>query len=252
MTETHQFADLTTVQADNMGANDLIIQPIGAIEAHGPHLPLSTDALMAHELSARIAAAGQDNWWFLPTLAYGRSVEHEWAAGTVAMSTRTTLAVIDDIGRSISSMGVRRIVFLNTHGGNSALLNVACRDLRQAYGLLTFVVHPVRVGLNPVVSDCEHGVSVHGGADETSIMLHLAPELVHMDRAQRCIPYWHGQAEHIRFGGSVDFGWLSNDLHPSGVGGDPTHATPEWGAQLVAQSVKQTCIELAEINRFEF
>lgn len=248
----HLFADLTTDQVRDLGPEALVVQPIGAIEAHGPHLPLTTDALMAEEIAGRVAEDAPDTWWFLPTLAYGRSIEHAHAPGTITLSTRTALATLDDIGRSLASSGVRRVVFLNTHGGNSSLLDVASRDLRQAYGLMVFTVSPIKVGLNPAVSGREHGVSVHGGADETSIMLHLAPHLVRMHLAARCIPAWHEHAENIRFGGSVGFAWLASDLSPSGVGGDPTSATADWGAQLVKQIVRQTRAEFAEIENFHF
>ncbi len=80
--------------------------------------------------------------WLLPPLAYTKSNEHAWSAGTVWLSASTLLAVLDDIGRSVATLPAKRLVFLNGHGGNSSLLNVACRELRLKHGLMTFLAHP--------------------------------------------------------------------------------------------------------------
>ena len=117
-------------------------------------------------------------------------------------------------------------MFLNGHGGNSSLLNVACRELRLKYGLMTFLAHPFvppdQGGKSETDPADERGMGVHGGIDETSMMLHLRPELVDMDAGFRNVPEDLAENRYVRFGGQVSFGWLSNDFGPSGHIGDPT------------------------------
>jgi creatinine amidohydrolase len=179
-----------------------------------------------------------------------KSNEHAWAPGTVWLSARTLLAVVEDIGRSVATLPARKLVFLNGHGGNSSLLNVACRELRLAHGLMTFLAHPmVPPDQGGPSVDSERGMGVHGGFLETSLMLHLAPELVRMDLASAAVPELDNR--HVRFGGPISFGWLSNDFG-DGVIGDPTGATAEIGASAFAAVVESLAEAIAEVAAFEF
>jgi creatinine amidohydrolase len=236
-------------------AGSIVIQPLGAVEQHGPHLPLSTDLLIAERVaSAAIERAGDDvDAWLLPPLAYTKSNEHAWSPGTVWLSASTLLAVLDDLGRCVAMTPARRLVFLNGHGGNSALVNVANRELRLRHGLMTFLAHP---GLPPDQGGAspaeELGMGIHAGTDETSLMLHLAPELVDVTVATRRVPEHLAGNRYVRFGGPVSFGWLSDDFDDDGVIGDPLPATAERGAELFAGAVDAFCAALAEIAAFEF
>ena len=177
--------------AEALDERSILVQPLGAIEQHGRHLPYNTDAVIAGRVAdAAVAATAEDlDVWLLPTLAYTKSNEHAWSAGTIWLSAMTMLGVLDDIGRCVAATPARKLVFMNGHGGNSALVGVANRELRLAYGLMTFLAHP---GLPPdqggASAPSELGMGVHGGADETSLMLHLAPELVDMEAATRNVP----------------------------------------------------------------
>jgi creatinine amidohydrolase len=163
------------------------------------------------------------------------------------------LAVLDDIGRCIATTAAKRLVFLNGHGGNSSLLSVANRELRLRHGLMTFLAHPgMPVDQGGTSPASELGMGVHGGTDETSIMLHLAPELCDMSTAVRRVPDKLNDNTYVRFGGRVSFGWLSNDFHPDGIIGDPTAATAQRGAELFAGSVTSFCEALREISTFDF
>ncbi len=236
-----------------LSSRSIVVQPLGAIEQHGPHLPLHTDLLVAEAVAtAAVARVGDEvDAWLLPALAYTKSDEHAWAPGTVWLSAATMLAVLDDIGRCVAMTPAERLVFLNGHGGNSALLNVANRELRRNHGLLTFLAHP---GVPPdqggVSAPDELGMGVHGGTDETSLVLHLAPELVDMSQAARHVPEHLAGNRYVRFGGPVSFGWLSDDFGDSGVIGDPVPATAERGAALFAAAVDAFCDALREISTF--
>jgi creatinine amidohydrolase len=232
----------------------IFVQPLGAVEQHGPHLPFNTDLLIADRVaSLAIDRVGEElDVWLLPSLAYTKSNEHAWSAGTIWLSPSTLLAVLDDIGRCVAMTAARRLVFMNGHGGNSALVAVANREIRLNHGLMTFLAHP---GVPPDQGgdspESELGMGIHGGTDETSMMLHLAPELVDMSTAVRNVPDELASNRYVKFGGPVGFGWLSNDFGPDGHIGDPTAATAERGARLFEQAVDAFCEALVEIANFE-
>jgi creatinine amidohydrolase len=232
---------------------------VGAIEQHGPHLPLAVDHIVASEAASAIVDRLGDelNVWVAPTLPYSKSNEHAWSAGTIWLSNDTMLRVLDDIARCLAFSGVRRIVFLNGHGGNSTLLNVACREARLAHGLLTFLIHPfippAYAAPDPnAASETELGMGIHGGLRETSVMMHLRPDLVDLSKAVRNVPEWMADNEHVKFGGTVQFGWLSNDFGTVGHIGDPTGASAELGETLFDSSVDFLCEQLREISSFDF
>jgi creatinine amidohydrolase len=256
MNSSRHLADLRAPELSSALSKDsVIVLPLGAIEQHGPHLPLSTDFVVADAVStAAVEAVGaQVDAWLLPTLPYTKSNEHAWSPGTMWLSATTLMAVIDDIGRSIASTSARRVLFVNGHGGNSALVQMMNRELRLKYGLLTFLAHPhMPADQGGSSAASELGMGIHGGMDETSVMLHLQPELVDMSLAVRRVPEGLADNEHVRFGGKVAFGWLSNDFFPEGHIGDPTGATAEIGEHMFNSAVTGLCDALKEISRFDF
>lgn len=252
---SRRFADLRAPQvAERITERSILVQPLGAIEQHGPHLPLSTDLVIAEAVAeAAVARVGDDlDVWLLPALAYTKSNEHAWHHGTFWLGARTLLSVLDDVGRCAAALPARRLVFFNGHGGNSALLQVANREVRLATGLLTFLAHP---GVPPdqggASPPSELGMGVHGGTDETSLMLHLRPDLVDLGAATRNVPEHLAANRYVRFGGRVAFGWLSDDFGPDGHIGDPTGADAALGQELFEAAVTAFAESLAEIAAFE-
>ena len=255
MSATRQLAELRAPQiADRLTPGSIVIQPVGAIEQHGPHLPFNTDLVVADAVSSALVERHGDehDLWLLPPLAYSKSNEHAWSSGSVWLGPETLLAVLDDIGRSIATLPCRRLVFLNGHGGNSALLNVACRELRLHHDLLTFLAHPrVPRDQGGPSYEHEHGMGIHGGHGETSMMLHLRPDLVDLPSAGRRIPQRLVGNQHVRFGGPISFGWLSNDWGDEGYLGDPTGATAEHGRELFDAAVATLGKAMAEVAAYE-
>ena len=247
---------------DKLSSESILVLPLGAIEQHGPHLPFNTDLVIAQACAEAVAqSAGEElDLWLLEPLAYTKSNEHAGTPGTVWLGPETMLRVLDDIGRSVAATPVKKLALLNGHGGNSSLLNVACRELRLHHGLETFLLHPSLPpdqgggddvdGLDAAVG--ELGMGIHAGHGETSIMLHLRPELVKMDRAVRNVPEHLTANQHVRFGGSVTFGWLAADFGESGVVGDPTRADEATGASLFKLAVEQLVEALGEVKAFRF
>ena len=214
------WAKATTEQIAQAAAGTglVAIQPIGAVEQHGPHLPLVTDALIAEAVAAAAAArcAGPGHW-LLPTLSYGRSTEHLGRAGTIALSATTLLAVCLDLGRSLAASGVRKLVFVNGHGGQPSLLDVVTRDIRNETGLEVFAIMPSRFGLPGGVKDPDP-FGIHGGFVETSAVLALRPDLVHLDLAAADgldLGELYGGFRHLTLEGTVPTAWLIDDVSAS-------------------------------------
>lgn len=241
--------------ADMISPSSVLVLPIGAIEQHGPHLPLATDLLVVDAHAAALVDAVGDEFdlWRLPTMAVSKSNEHAWAQGTLWLSPETMLATLRDLGRSLSTLGEVSVMLLNGHGGNTSLLDVACRELRLEHRLRTFLVHPFLPADHGGEGDpTERGLGIHGGISETSVMLHLHPELVHLDRLVPAVPTFLEEFRHVRFGGTVGFGWTSDDFDTNGVIGDPTLASPQRG-EAEFQRAHQYLTEVAgEIARFRF
>ena len=256
--QSRRLEDLSGPEiGERITESSVIIQPIGAVEQHGPHLPLSVDHVIAHEAAAALVAEHGEacDLWLLPTMSVSKSNEHAWSPGTLWLSAETLLAVLRDIGRCVASTKARRLVFLNGHGGNSSLLNVACREVRLAHGLMTFLVHPFvppDQGGAPAEGKDELGMGIHGGHRETSVFMHLRPHLVHLERAKRAVPEGLARNRHVRFGGSATFGWLSNDFGPDGHIGDPTGASAQEGKELFEIAVALLGEQMAEIAAFDF
>jgi len=253
---SRRYEDLTgPAIADRISPSSILLLPIGAVEQHGPHLPLSVDHVIAHETATAVAdAVGDDlDVWQLPTLSVSKSNEHAWSPGTLWYSAETLLAMLRDIGRAIATTGAERLVMLNGHGGNTTLLNTALRELRLQFGLKTFLVHP---SLPPAYGGSstadELGMGIHGGLTETSVFMHLRPDQVDVGKAERKVPEALADNEYVKFGGSVMFGWLSNDFDPDGYIGDPTGASAELGRELFDANVEGLGKQLDEIKTFDF
>jgi len=256
MPRLREFGNLRGPQvSEQLTSSSILVLPVGAVEQHGPHLPLNTDLVVADAVSrGAVERVGEAlDCWLLPTIAVSKSNEHAWSAGTLWLSARTLLSVLEDIGRSVATTPARKLVFVNGHGGNSSMLSVANRELRLKYGLQTFLTHPhMPADQGGSSSADEDGMGVHGGEDETSVMLHLRPELVDMSLAVRRVPEKLAKNHHVRFGGSVSFGWLSNDFYADGHIGDPTSASASRGKILFEGAVDTLCAALAEISSFDF
>lgn len=251
-----QFGSLTAAQiATELRDSSIAVLPVGAIEQHGPHLPLAADLIVAEALAtAVVESRGRElDLWQLPPLAFSKSNEHSWSPGTIWITSNTMLHLLCDIARSLAQTPIRKIAILNGHGGNSSLLDVALRDLRVEHGLMLFLLHtllPPEQGGETTAEELDLGI--HGGRDETALLLHVTPGLVDMTQARREVPEWLAGYRHVRLDGPVRFGWSSNDISPTGVIGDPTLATRERGKELFEQMVATVGDQLAEVAAFRF
>lgn len=231
----------------------VVILPLGATEQHGPHLPLLTDTLIADACLAELFRVLLEDVpaWALPTLPVTKSNEHRGYPGTLALRAETLLHVVMDIGQSVAEMGFRRLLFFNAHGGNKALLEVACRDLRDAFGLLCFLASPSPLAPadREALPDLEARFGIHAGTVETALILATHPELAKPHLAEAHYPAF--TSEILNLTSPPQVGWLTRDWSPQGHFGDPRAATAETGERWLRQAGEHLAALVREIATFE-
>lgn len=232
----------------------VLVLPIGAIEQHGPHLPIWTDALIAERMTTlaleRLPESARV--WRLPVQSYGKSNEHAGYPGTFALSASTLMAVVRDIALGAKLAGFRRLAFVNAHGGNTALLAMMARDIRVETGLMVFNVFSSAGAPDPIpITPEEMRFGIHAGDWETSVVLALESPLVRTDRAVRAFPEFPDTHNISLTQGNAVAAWLTRDWSPSGVFGDATQATLEKGQARLEACVVKLAEVLEEISRFE-
>ena len=183
-----RWEDLATVDFANFDWRETVaVLPLAAVEQHGPHLPLGTDAFICDaivdEALARLDPAAPV--LRLPTQRLGHSPEHARFPGTLSLRAETILAHWTDIGRSVAAAGVRKLVLFNSHGGQGALIDLAAQALRGECAMTIARCSYYRLALpDGLLTERERRFGVHGGQLETSLMLHITPHLVRLDRAR--------------------------------------------------------------------
>ena len=252
--DARNFAYLNWKQVDALPRDStLLVLPTAAIEQHGHHLPLATDTLINNlllghalkKLSAELPV------YALPPVHYGKSNEHIGFAGTLAVSASTFMAVLRDLGASLVSAGFQKLVLYNTHGGNTALVDVMARDLRAEFGLRTFALHGSGGISFEGLSPQERAYGFHAGEVETALLLASVPEFV--DQSAYTVNYIADVANPeplLPENAPATFAWLTRDIAPSGVMGDPRLATAENGARWLDQAATRLAAALEAMSRY--
>lgn len=252
---SHRYwADYTAADFAALDREALVaVLPVGAIEQHGPHLPLSVDRdILDGIISAAIPLIPDDcPALFLPTCAVGKSNEHARYPGTLTLSAQTLMSMWSDIGESVAAAGVRRMILLNSHGGQIAPMDIVARDLRIKHDMICVATSWFGMGLPDGLLDedeARHGV--HAGDMETSMMLTLKGDLVAMERAGDFRPFNRTLAEtrrHLGLGAGGKLGWQAQDLHPAGAMGNAAAATAEKGRAFVDHAACELVTLLQEV-----
>lgn len=239
------WKDLTTEDFAVLDpARLLALLPVAAIEQHGPHLPLGTDAAINAGIVARVVDLMPMDTpvLVLPMLSVGVSPEHRDFAGTLSLSPETLLRLVVEIGEGIGRAGVRKIILFNSHGGQPAVLDIAAQELRTRLAMIAVVANSWRMMRQAdFFPPAEREAGLHAGASETSLLLHLHPGLVRRDRIAN---YPSAARQHerdhpeIAGGGRFKFAWQTQDLNPSGAVGDARLGTAEAGRALVEQAAR--------------
>ena len=254
MTSLH-WEHLTTAQfAARDFARTVVVLPVAATEQHGPHLPVSTDAAIGEAIVRKAVELlpPDADVLILPMQRVGKSDEHLAFPGTLTLSLDTLCALWRDLARSVARAGARRIILFNSHGGQSALVDIVCRDIRVELGMLAVGSSWFRIAdLGDLfsASEIEHGI--HGGDVETSMMLAIDPAHVDFSRAEDFVPLTVAIQQSgglLTAEGRVGFGWQAQDLHPAGVCGDAANATADKGRAVIDRAA-EGLVRLIEATR---
>lgn len=242
---------LTSKQIKEMPKDKtLVILPVGAVEQHGPHLPIYTDTLIGEAtLTQTLERVSLDKEiWLLPPVSYGKSNEHIGLPGTISLSANTLLAIMLDIAESLQASGFRKLLLFNTHGGNVDLLNTASREIRIRTGMMVFYLSPGSLKVaEDLISPEELEYGIHGGDYETSVVMSIKPDWVQDEFLAKEVPDM-SPYRFLTLEGKIRFGWKMADISATGIAGDATLATPEKGriiqdriAAILAEALEELC-----------
>jgi creatinine amidohydrolase len=234
----------------------VIIQPLGAIEQHGPHLPIAVDSAIGlgvigralGMLSEEIPAYG------MPMIYYGKSNEHWHYPGTITLSAQTMMAMLMEVGESLYRSGFRKWILMNSHGGQPQILEIVARDLHQKYE--DFEVFPFFTWRVPhitksLLTEKEAQLAIHAGDAETSLMLAILPDTVKMEKAVAEYPPGFPHPGLLTLERNLPIPWVTRDISRSGIIGDPTPATREKGEQIWASLAQGWASVIEEVYEFK-
>lgn len=246
----------TEIEAMPDKSNVVIVQPVGAIEQHGPHLPLAVDAAIGLAVLGKALAKLPDTVpaYALPSLYYGKSNEHWHFPGTITLTAQTLLSTLMEVGEAVYRAGFRKLVLMNSHGGQPQVLEIAARDLHQHHE--DFAVFPLFTWRVPncavdLLSPQEAELGIHAGDAETSVLLSILPEQVKMERAIAEYPHGLPTDSLLNMEGNLPFAWVTRDLSRSGTIGDPTTATKEKGDRILDSLSDGWVQVIKDIYRFQ-
>jgi creatinine amidohydrolase len=234
----------------------IAILPVAATEQHGPHLPVMTDTAIAEGMIKTVLTRlpGDLRVLFLPIQMIGKSNEHLRSPGTITYCAENLARIWVEIGESVHRAGLRKMVIVNSHGGNTHVIGIVARELRVRHNMLVATTQWRRFGLPAgLYSDFDASHGIHAGDIETSLMLHFRPDLVDMAKA-KLFPSKAVDMErdykHLRPAGQHGFGWIAQDLNVDGALGDASAATADKGRLTAEHQAEAFIAFLRDVARF--
>lgn len=237
--------------------NTIALLPLGAHEQHGPHLPFETDTLIATGLIDRLKPLLPPtlNIMFLAAEPVGYSIEHMDVEGTKSLRFDEAVHRWIGIGEDLAHRGISKLIMLNAHGGNSPLMTIVATELRVRFDMLAVATSWTRFGLPAgLISPDEKAIDIHGGFIETSVMLALHPERVHMNESRNFTSNqsrFIADYKHLRAYGPHAFGWKMSDLNRLGVAGNASLATAQDGEAIISHSLKGIIELIEDVAKFD-
>ena len=244
-----------TAAAD--AARWIAVLPLAATEQHGPHLPLETDVMIGEAYLARVRELLPDSApvTFLPIQRIGISTEHIDCPGTQTLATDVALREWMALGEEVARRGIRKLVIVTSHGGNSAAMMLVAQDLRAHHGMLAVTTSWSRFGVpGGLFPDEELRHGIHGGAYETSIMLAKYPQAVRREAIADFRSSAIAMEKQYRWLSSqrpAPFAWQTQDLNPSGAVGNATLASAEKGERLIDHGARRFIELLDDVDKFD-
>jgi len=226
-----------------------VILAVGAIEQHGPHLPVAVDSLLGQAwLSLTLARLPADvSCYVAPPITIGKSNEHTGFPGTLFISRDTLRAQILAIARQLHAWGFRSLLVINTHGGNVPVLVPTLREIRSLHGMRTGILSSGGV---PDLAPQEATFGIHAGEVETSWLLAAAPQHVDMAKAVCEYPARLDEPGEVRpVMAPALVAWVAKDLSASGVMGNAPLATAEKGERWLERGAAAYAAGIAEVAR---
>jgi creatinine amidohydrolase len=256
------WADLTSRHFSQLAASPAIahavaVLPVAAIEQHGPHLPVSVDTTLVNGVVEASLAhlPAQLPVLFLPTQQVGKSNEHIRFPGTLTLSAQTVMAVWMELGACVARAGFKKLLLLNSHGGQVSMMDIVARDLRTAHDLIVYSSNWYSLPLGEAVlgmfSSEEHRFGIHAGDIETSMMLALRRQYVDMTQARDFKSSSQERAAKYPIlgnGSSAKLGWQMQDYNAMGAAGNASAATAAKGQALLDAAGLQLALLLQEIS----
>ena len=259
---SHFWSDLTTRHFAQLAASQHIAQavavlPVAATEQHGPHLPVSVDTTLVNGVvDASLPHLPADlPILFLPTQQIGKSNEHVRFPGTLTLSAQTIINLWMDIGRSVARSGIKKLVLLNSHGGQASIMDIVARDLRTEHDVIVYSTNWYNLPLGDAVMGLfpaeEHRFGIHAGDMETSMMLALREKFVDMKFAQNFRSTSQDRAAKYPIlgnGTSAKLGWQMQDYNAMGAAGNAAAASAAKGHALINAAGLQLANLLKEVS----
>jgi creatinine amidohydrolase len=244
----YRYEELTWPEMrEAIARQPVVLLPFGTVEDHGPHLPINTDNVIVEAICLEAARRAPEDVLAMPVVAYGLDEHHMDFPGTVSVDVHTLIAYVADVAISVARHGFTHVLIVNGHGSNAPIADLAARRVVLETGIICGAMSP-NAAIDPTLAEpvfsemrrSAPGGVAHAGEYETAMMLHLRPDLVQMDQAVResgQIKLEHFNWDHPEPSILAWQDWWSR-MSESGVCGDPTVATAEFGRALFETTVE--------------
>lgn len=251
------WKNMNTHDFDNLDPEATIaVLPVGSIEQHGPHLPVGVDTDIVWGVVENSLEKIPDDilCLVLPLMPIGKANEHSDFNGTISLSVNTLISLWTEICENVLRTGIKKILIINGHGGQTNVTSIVARDLRIRHDALVVPINWWSVREKPnEFSEEEYMYGIHGGAEETSVMMHLHPSLVNKDKIDNFISnsYKNRKEFPILCGNGTLHAWKASDLHAGGACGDASIASAEKGKEIINNASDSIIKLLQEMRRFK-